>query len=189
MPRSAHGARLAAAPSRALWPRLSRPTKPPRQRNATATDAAPQRVPAPSLPPSAPRSCARTASPSPCSNPVTVPPGPHGRSRSQAPRHKPQTAIQYLLLLGDPFQHPLLKFESLLPIAIRCIFSDSVRVLRREKRLECWFRPLILTPTYPLPGSTTFWRNKTGNYSHHEDNRDRRAFHDRHVSATCRCDR
>src|ERR1039458_3387556 len=128
MPRSAHGAQLPAAPSRVLWPRLSRPPKPPRQRNATATDAAPQRVPVPLPPPSAPRSCARTASPNPCSNPAAVPPHPHGRSHSQAHRQKPQTAIQYLLLRTDPFQHPLLKFESFI-ISNVCRSTLAVRFL------------------------------------------------------------
>src|ERR1700727_474944 len=84
MPPAARDARSAAAPSRAPWPTPSRPTKPPAQQNAAATDAAQPFVQAPSPPPSARRD-------------------PRGRSHSQSHRQTPQIAIHYRLKSGD---HP-----------------------------------------------------------------------------------
>src|ERR1700722_11329414 len=103
MPPAARDARSAAAPSRAPWPTPSRPTKPPAQQNAAATDAAQPFVQAPSPPPSARRSCARPASSGQCNSRAAARRDPRGRSHSQSHRQTPQIAIHYRLKSGD---HP-----------------------------------------------------------------------------------
>src|ERR1700723_1646212 len=103
MPPAPRDARSAAAPSRAPWPTPSRPTKPPAQQNAAATDAAQPFVQAPSPPPSARRSCARPASSGQCNSRAAARRDPRGRSHSQSHRQTPQIAIHYRLKSGD---HP-----------------------------------------------------------------------------------
>src|SRR6202521_3457905 len=103
MPPAARDARSAAAPSRAPWPTPSRPTKPPAQQNAAATDAAQPFVQAPSPPPSARRSCARPASSDQCNSRAAARRDPRGGSHSQSHRQTPQIAIHYRLKSGD---HP-----------------------------------------------------------------------------------
>ncbi len=132
---------LPAAPARAPWPAPSRPTRAPRRQNAAAIDAAPPPAPAPSPPPSARRSCARPASAAPRNNPAAARPGRHGRSRSQAPRHRPKTAI-HCSPSEDPSQPSHAekrissKYASLYTTSPR--LSDSVRlaelVLKRFER-------------------------------------------------------
>src|ERR1700724_1599989 len=130
MPPAARDARSAAAPSRAPWPTPSRPTKPPAQQNAAATDAAQPFVQAPSPPPSARRSCARPASSDQCNSRAAARRDPRGRSHSQSHRQTPQIAIHYRLKSGDHPYWVLSQKRESSPIIdslhFQLRFSDSV---------------------------------------------------------------